>query len=117
MEAWPTSKIPLQTIQSLTLAQVTSQLRADGVTVLDVRGEEEWKSGHLPGSLNIPIGSLDGRVNQIPRDHPVIVHCQTGARAAIAASLLCARGLSDVRVFTGGFAQWRSAGQVVEPAP
>jgi hydroxyacylglutathione hydrolase len=87
------------------------------VTVLDVRGEAEWKSGHLPGSLNVPVGSLDGRLKEIPRDRPVIVHCQTGARAAIAASLLRARGFTDVRLFPGGFAEWRSAGLPVESAP
>ena len=114
IEAWLTSKGQLQTTPTVTLAQVSSQLRADGVTVLDVRGEGEWKGGHLPGSLNVPVGSLDGRVNEIPRDRPVIVHCQTGARAAIAASLLRVRGFTDVRFFPGGFAEWRAAGQPEE---
>ena len=114
IEAWLTSKGQLQTTPTVTLAQVSSQLRADGVTVLDVRGEGEWKGGHLPGSLNVPVGSLDGRVNEIPRDRPVIVHCQTGARAAIAASLLRARGFTDVRFFPGGFAEWHAAGQPEE---
>ena len=109
IEGWRASNGYLQTIATLTLAEV-SQLRADGVTVLDVRGEGEWESGHLPGSLNVPVGSLDGRVNEIPRDRPVIVHCQTGARAALAASLLRARGFSDVRYFPGGFAEWCAAG-------
>jgi hydroxyacylglutathione hydrolase len=110
IEAWRTSKGHLQTIPTLALPHASSQLRADRVTVLDVRGEGEWKSGHLPGSLNVPVGSLDGRVNEIPRDRPVIVHCQTGARAAIAASLLRAKGFTDVRLFPGGFAEWRAAG-------
>ena len=114
IEAWRTSNGQLQTIPTLTLAQVSSQLRADGVTVLDVRGEGEWKGGHLPGSLNVPVGSLDGRMKEIPRGRPIIVHCQTGARAAIAASLLRARGFTDVRFFPGGFAEWRSAGLPVE---
>ena len=114
IEAWRTSKGQLQTTPTVTLAQVSSQLRADGVTVLDVRGEGEWKGGHLPGSLNVPVGSLDGRVNEIPRGRPVIVHCQTGARAAIAASLLRARGFTDVRFFPGGFAEWRAAGRPEE---
>jgi hydroxyacylglutathione hydrolase len=116
IEVWRTSQGQLQTIPTLTLAQVSSQLRADRVTVLDVRGEGEWKSGHLPGSLNVPVGSLDGRVNEIPRDRPVIVHCQTGARGAIAASLLRSRGFTDVRFFPGGFAEWGAAGLPAEPA-
>jgi hydroxyacylglutathione hydrolase len=63
----------------------------------------------VPGSLNLPLASLEQRAGEIPRDHPVIVHCQTGARAAIAASLLRARGFSDVRLFPGGFAEWHAA--------
>ena len=114
IEAWRTSQAPLQTIPTLTLAQVSSQLRADGVTVLDVRGEGEWKSGHLPGSLNVPVASLDRQISEIPRDRPVIVHCETGARAAIAASLLRARGFTDVRFFPGGFAEWHAAGRPEE---
>jgi hydroxyacylglutathione hydrolase len=114
IEAWRTSHGQLQTTPTLTLAQVSSQLRADRVTVLDVRGEGEWLGGHLPGSLNIPVASLDERMNEIPRDRPVIVHCQTGSRAAIAASLLRARGFTDVRYFPGGFAEWHAAGQPEE---
>jgi hydroxyacylglutathione hydrolase len=90
--------------------------RAGNTVLLDVRGEEEWKAGHIPGSLNVPLGDLEQRLGEIPRTRPLIVHCQTGTRAAVAASLLRARGFSDVRVFTGGFAQWRSAGLLMESA-
>lgn len=110
VEAWRTSQGHLQTIPTLTLPDVTAQVRANRVAVLDVRGEEEWKQGHLPGSLNLPVGSLEQQLAEIPRDRPLIVHCQTGARAAIAASLLRARGFSDVRLFPGGFAEWQAAG-------
>jgi hydroxyacylglutathione hydrolase len=116
IEAWRAAQGQLQTIPTLTLAQVSSQLRADRVTLLDVRGEGEWKSGHMPGSLNVPVGGLDRRMDEIPQDRPVIVHCQTGARAAIAASLLRARGFTDVRYFPGGFAEWHAAGQPEEVA-
>ncbi|HEV8177886.1 MAG TPA: rhodanese-like domain-containing protein, partial [Gemmatimonadales bacterium] len=114
IEVWRTSKGQLQTIPTLTLAQVSSQLQTDRVTVLDVRGEAEWKSGHLSGSLNVPVGSLEARAQEISRDQPVIVHCQTGARAAIGASLLRARGFTDVRYFPGGFAEWHAAEMPVE---
>jgi hydroxyacylglutathione hydrolase len=111
IEAWRTSKRQLQTIPTLTLADVAAQLRTDHVTVIDVRGEGEWQSGHVPGSLNLPVGSLEERMGEIPRDRPFIVHCQTGARAAIAASLLRARGFTEVRLFPGGFAEWHAAGK------
>lgn len=53
---------------------------------------------------NIPVGYLTDRLEEIPRDKPLVVHCQGGARSAIAASLLRAKGLTNVINLTGGFA-------------
>ena len=50
----------------------------------------------------------------MPKGQPVIVHCQGGARSAIAASLLQAEGVSDVLNMAGGFNEWRAAGLPVE---
>jgi hydroxyacylglutathione hydrolase len=116
LDSWRATQGHLQTIRSLTLADFAAQRQSNDKVVLDVRAEEEWKSGHLPGSLNLPVGELDGRVGELPRDRPVVVHCQTGARAAIAASLLRARGFGDVSQFPGGFAEWHAAGRPVERA-
>jgi hydroxyacylglutathione hydrolase len=117
LDTWRTSRGQLQAIPQLTLAEVAGRLRtaraADEV-VLDVRGVGEWDAGHIPGSLNIPLAELEHRLTEIPGDRSVIVHCQTGARAAMAASLLRARGFGDVRQFPGGFAEWRAGGQPVE---
>jgi hydroxyacylglutathione hydrolase len=114
VDTWRGSKGHLQTIPTLSLTEVSGQRDSSNKVVLDVRGEGEWSAGHLPGSLNIPIGELDERLGEIPRDRSLIVHCQTGARAAMAASVLRARGLSDVRLFSGGFAEWKAAGLPVE---
>lgn len=117
VDAWRISKGDLQTIPTLTVGEVAAQQRSNAMVVLDVRGEGEWNAGHVPGALNVPIGHLEQRLDEIPRDRAVIVHCQTGARAAMAASILRARGFSDVRQFPGGFAEWRAAGLSVEPPP
>jgi hydroxyacylglutathione hydrolase len=117
VDGWGASKGQLQTIPSLTPADVAEQVRSNDKVILDVRGEGEYRAGHIRGSLNLPLGELEQRIGEIPRDRQVIVHCQTGARGAIAASLLRARGFPDVRQFPGGFAAWRAAGQPVEVAP
>jgi len=114
VEAWRTSRGHLQATPTLTLEDVIAQLRANHAVLLDVRAEQEWKQGHAPGSLNLPVGELEQRLDEIPRDRSIIVHCQTGARAAIAASLLQARGFGEVRLFPGGFAEWHAAGQPEE---
>src|SRR4051794_6453685 len=110
VDSWRASQGHLQTIPLLSLADFASQLQANEKVILDVRAVEEWKSGHLPGSLSLPIGELEARLGELPRDRPLIVHCQTGARAAIAASLLRARGFGQVSQFPGGFAAWRADG-------
>ncbi len=109
---WRKSGGELQTIPMVTLEQLTTRSR-NGEVLLDVRGVGEWDAGHVPGSLNLPVAQLEARLDEIPRGLPLIVHCQTGARAAIAASLLRAQGFEDVRLFRGGFAEWRAAGQPV----
>lgn len=119
VDAWRRSPGQLQTIPELTLAEVAGRVRGSGAghdMVLDVRGPGEWEAGHIPGALNIPVGELEQRLDNIPPTRGLIVHCQTGARAAMAASILRARGFDDVRQFPGGFAEWQSAGQPVELA-
>ncbi|MGH7509160.1 MAG: MBL fold metallo-hydrolase [Gemmatimonadales bacterium] len=110
LEAWRGSEGQLQTIPTLEIEAVAARLRSGESLALDVRSEGEWKSGHLPGSLNLPVACLDQRRGEIPRDRPLIVHCQTGRRAAIAASLLRAHGFTDLSLFSGGFAEWSAAG-------
>jgi hydroxyacylglutathione hydrolase len=114
VDTWPMSQGQLQTISSLGLAEVTTRQRSQDGVVVDVRGEGEWQAGHVPGSLNLPLADLEQRLDEVPRNRTVIVHCQTGSRAAMAASLLKAKGFGDVRLYSGGFAEWRGAGLPVE---
>jgi hydroxyacylglutathione hydrolase len=69
----------------------------EGFLVLDVRRDAEWHSGHIEGALHIPLHELAGRMDEIG-DGEVWVHCQSGYRAAIAASMLAARGRRVVSV-------------------
>jgi hydroxyacylglutathione hydrolase len=82
------------------------------LTIIDVRGESEWRSGHLPQAVHIPLGALSKRLSEIP-DGPVLMQCQSGARSAIAASLLKRLGRADVRNLTGGYVAWSAAHQPV----
>jgi rhodanese-related sulfurtransferase len=75
-------------------------------TILDVRSAQEWQTGHIPGSLNIPLNNLANRIAEVPRDRDVIVHCQGGYRSTIAASLLRQQGLDRVMDMVGGYKAW-----------
>jgi hydroxyacylglutathione hydrolase len=114
IEAWSKRQGPLQGIASVSLAEFARCRGQNGAVVVDVRGADEWRNGHIPEARHLPLVELDQRLDELPRSRPLIVHCQTGSRAAIAASLLKLSGFSDVRLFTGGFAEWRAAGKPVE---
>jgi hydroxyacylglutathione hydrolase len=113
VDAWQAAGRPLAAIPGLSLPEVTDAVAARRVHLLDVRSRAEWAAGHLPGALNLPLGELDARRGELPRG-PLAVQCQSGSRAAIAASLLRARGVPDVFLYGGGFAEWDAAGRTVE---
>ena len=74
----------------------------------------EYESGHLEGAINIPLGYLERRLQEVPADRELVVHCQAGSRSAIAASLLAAHGFHQHIDMMGGFAAWKKAGLPVE---
>jgi hydroxyacylglutathione hydrolase len=77
-----------------------------GATVVDVRSESEWRVGHVPGALNIPLAQLTRRVGELRDAGAVVVHCQGGARSAVAASVLRAAGIQHVTNADGGYPAW-----------
>jgi len=101
----PLARIPR--IQPVELVRV----RGDRAPiVIDVRHDSEWRSGHLPSAVHIPLGELPRRTSELPKAHPIVTHCQAGTRSAIAASLLHRAGFSDVSDLAGGFDAWVRAG-------
>jgi len=87
---------------------------SEGTTVMDVRAAVEFRSGHVTGSVNVPLGRLVTYMADKPREKPVILLCESGSRSAIGASLLTAAGFSDVSNLTGGIAAWRREGLPLE---
>lgn len=111
---WETAGKALETVAKMDVAALAPRLARGDVTVLDVRNRSEYAAGHLPGSLHIPVGYLPERLAEIPRDKPIVVQCQSGARSAIATSLLQKLGVQNVTDLVGGFAAWQSAGHEVQ---
>jgi hydroxyacylglutathione hydrolase len=105
----------LRTLAEVTPEQVRRMQETRDVALLDVRGRSEWEAGHIPGVPNIPLGYLTDRLAEVPAGRPLVVHCETGSRSAIAASLLAARGETEVLNMTGGYSEW-AAGEVARAA-
>ena len=81
---------------------------ADQAVVLDVRGAAEYAEGHVPEAINVAHTRLVPRFDEVPEDREVLVHCQTGARAASASALL-ERGGRKVRYVDGDFEAWQAS--------
>jgi hydroxyacylglutathione hydrolase len=121
IEAAAHAGIEVTRTPQLTTAQFEETLARSGAShVIDVRGASEWNAGHIAGVTHIPLAELHRRLDEIPSGGTVVVHCQGGSRAAIAASVLERAGRDGVVNFSGGFRAWQDAGLPVEteaPAP
>ena len=106
------SSRPMRSITQMNADDVAEHV-SNRVTIVDVRRHDEWNEGHIRGAVHIPLAALSHRLDEIPRDAPVVVHCQGGVRGAIASSIVQRSGKSDVASFTGGFVEWERSGREV----
>jgi hydroxyacylglutathione hydrolase len=74
--------------------------------IIDIRGVAEFNSGHIAGAKNVFIGTLLQNLDKVPKDKPVIIHCQGGDRAAIGYSLLMKEGYTNIANYSGGINEW-----------
>ena len=71
-------------------------LLAEGAVIIDVRSPGEFKSGHIPGSINIPLQDIQRASSKLSKDKPIITCCASGIRSASAKSMLKASGFKEV---------------------
>jgi len=99
---WPTER--------LSALMVAEELAgANPPLVVDIRNPREWAAKHIGGSVNIPLNHLQERIDEIPRDRRIAVHCAGGYRSSIAASILHQYGITHLIEMAGGLAAWEAA--------
>jgi hydroxyacylglutathione hydrolase len=104
--AWQAAGLETASTPAIDPAELVRRLEGGGVTLLDVREDDEWDEGHVEGSLHVPYHELrDGVPAEIPRDQAVAVACSAGNRSSLAASLLRRAGLENVVHVTDGGVQ------------
>ena len=74
--------------------------------LLDVREPHEWEIAHLEGATLVPVNTLAGYLDELPRDTPIVVYCKSGARSARATQLMKDAGFQEVRNLEGGITRW-----------
>ena len=106
---WKSRRGELETVAH-TDPQSLHKRSRDGVQVIDVRSPEEWRRGHLPGAIHIPLALLPDRIAELDASAPIVMQCQGGGRSSIATSLLQSRGLANVSNLEGGYDAWVAQG-------
>ncbi|AZB28423.1 rhodanese-like domain-containing protein [Chryseobacterium balustinum] len=86
-----------------------THLNRDDIQIVDVRNKSEYEEAHIQNADNVFVGTLEDHLDEISKDKTVIIHCQSGDRAAIAYSLLRKNGFKDVKNFSGGMTEWLAA--------
>jgi sulfite oxidase len=100
-------------IERITAATLAERLEApDRPLVVDVRSESEWRERRIDDSLNVPLSRLQERLDDVPRGRELVLHCSSGYRSSIAASILRRKGFDDVADLVGGFAAWDASTSV-----
>jgi rhodanese-related sulfurtransferase len=85
--------------------------------LIDVREENEYAEGHIPGAINIPLRTLTQNLDKVPADQPVFIYCASGLRAGTALTALGLLGYDNVKSFPPGWKGWSAAGEAVETEP
>jgi len=105
----------LDALEPVSRDELVGRLTDGSVTVLDVRPEDEFALGHLPGALNVPLADLGRRLAELPQDREIVAYCRGPycvlsfeAVAALRTKGYSARRLED------GFPEWQAAGLAIE---
>jgi glyoxylase-like metal-dependent hydrolase (beta-lactamase superfamily II)/rhodanese-related sulfurtransferase len=116
MTAWRSEERPVLRLEMIDAEELARRLD-DGAKplVLDVRDDDEFRAGRIPGSIHIPYGELAQRLGELPAGQPIATVCSGGKRSGLAASILQREGFEEViHVAHGGVGTWKRSGRPVE---
>ena len=103
-------------ISEIDATHARERIESGEPVVLDVREQDEWDEGHIPGAVHVPRGHLESRIERLAPDaaRPVVVYCSQGNRSVFAAKTLEELGYEDVVSLAGGFTDWKRNGFPVQ---
>ncbi|WP_250632634.1 MBL fold metallo-hydrolase [Rhodoflexus caldus] len=101
-DAWREADMPVATTEVITAEELERIFDAATTKILDVRRTNEYKGGHLPNAINIPLRDLEKNLHQLNPKERYFVHCAGGYRSMIAASILARNGYNKVVNVNGG---------------
>ena len=111
IEAWKSAGKPLDQIQSISASQFAEDYRKDtSIAILDVRKTGEWASEHLETALHFPLDYINQHMSQIKPEQAYYLHCRSGYRSTVAASILKARGYEHLINVQGLYEEFTAMG-------
>lgn len=98
-------------VKNIPPSEAVALINRQNAVVLDVRTDDEFKQGHIINSLNIPVGLLASRINELERhkSQPLVVICRSGQRTVQACSILRKQGFESLHGLAGGIIAWQNA--------
>jgi rhodanese-related sulfurtransferase/TusA-related sulfurtransferase len=86
--------------------ELKEKLGAQGITILDVREPAEYAFGRIPGTISLPLGKVENRLNEFGKDDEIYVICRTDTRSDMASKLLSENGFTNVKKVVPGMSEW-----------
>lgn len=98
----------LSGVKNVSPADAVRMINRQAGTVIDVREPAEYKTGHIPNAMNVPLSALATQVKQLAKhkDRPLILACRSGNRSVTAAMMLRKQGFDQVYSLAGGMIAW-----------
>jgi rhodanese-related sulfurtransferase len=98
-------------IKNVGPSEAVAMMNRQDAVLLDVRTDEEYKSGHIANSVHVPVGLLSQRLGELSKhkSKPIVVLCRTGQRSATACSMLRKQGFGPIYRLAGGITAWQGA--------
>lgn len=116
MNGWIEAGLPFERTHQMSVHELKARIdqRGDGLQLLDVRRDDEWNGGHIPGARHVYVPQLVRQLASLDPHKPTATYCGTGYRASIAASVLQRHGFQDVYTVPGSMNAWKGAGYPLE---
>ena len=112
-EAWIDAGLPVARIDQMSVEELHAALKGhETLQVVDVRSPREWRSGHVDGAINMPVGDIPERARELSADAVIATICEGGYRSTLAASLLAHEGFAHLFNVVGGMTAYRALGEV-----
>lgn len=93
--------------ENVSIEKAKKLIDENGVTVLDVRTEEEFNEGHIPGATLIPLSELAERLDELDKDTHYLIICRSGNRSAQASDILIKNGFKHIYNVEKGMNEWK----------